>query len=243
MAELQVMGSGDAFGSGGKMQTCFWINWNKKNLLVDCGATSSVAIKSIGKKIEDIDVIFISHLHGDHIGGIPFILMELAYVAKDKNHRIEIFGPGGTKKRLQTLQNLLYPDSLRYTEAITEFREYSGADTWHDFSIETYDVQHSELSYPKGLRISHKGKIFAFSGDGEWSNNLLKLSDSAELFICECYNYQKTTPGHLNYLKLTEMYHLLSCKNIFLNHPGPELLDNIEKVEIPFLQDSQIIKF
>ncbi len=243
MAELQAMGSGDAFGSGGKMHTCFWINWNKKNFLVDCGATSSVAIKSSGKNIENIDAIFISHLHGDHIGGIPFILMELAYIKKNKKHRIEIFGPKGTRERIKTLQNLLYPDSLRYTEAISEFKEYNDLDSWNEFSIETYDVKHAELSFPKGLRISHDEKIFAYSGDCEWDDILLNISASADLFICECYNYQNTTPGHLNYVELMEKHHLLTSKNIMLTHPGPELLENIEKVDIPFIKDKQIIKF
>lgn len=243
MAVIQIMGSGDAFGSGGRFQTCFWLDWNKKNILIDCGATSSVAFKKNNKNIEDIHAIMISHLHGDHLAGIPFLLMELAYSTRGMSHKIEIFGPKGHENSIRELQEILYPGSLKYTDQITIFKEYQGLDAFFDFKIKTYDVKHSELSRPKGIRISQANKVFAFSGDGEWSDNLVDLSEEADLFICECYNFEQNTPGHLSYKKLMAKKQKLKCKKMMLNHPGPELLENIGKVEIPFIVDSQIIEF
>ncbi len=243
MAVIQILGSGDAFGSGGRFQTCFWLEWSGKNILIDCGATSSVAFKRDGRNITEIDAILISHLHGDHIGGIPFLLMELAHSTKNFDHKIAIFGPEGVKECIRNLQECMYPGSLEYTDDITNFYEYSGKDDFSDFSIETFDVNHSELSKPKGLRVSNSGKVFAFSGDGDWSDNLLKLSTGADLFICECFNFEMRTPGHLSYKKLMEKKQEIDCQNLHLNHPGPELLENIDKVELPLIHDSQIIEF
>ena len=75
---VRFLGSGDAFGSGGRFQTCIQVSSegsDAAHLLVDCGASSLVAMKRYGVETSDIDAIVLSHLHGDHFGVLPFFIL------------------------------------------------------------------------------------------------------------------------------------------------------------------------
>jgi len=73
---LQFVGCGDAFGSGGRFNTCFHLVGRNINILIDCGATSLVAMNKLAINRNDVDTIFLTHFHEDHIGGVPFFLLE-----------------------------------------------------------------------------------------------------------------------------------------------------------------------
>ena len=67
--KLTIVGSGDAFGSGGRANTCFWLETAKGTLVVDFGASALPALKARELDPNRIDAIVLSHLHGDHFGG------------------------------------------------------------------------------------------------------------------------------------------------------------------------------
>jgi ribonuclease BN (tRNA processing enzyme) len=71
--QVRFLGSGDAFGSGGRLQTCICIKTANSTFLVDCGASALIAMHRYGVVPNDIDMILLTHLHGDHFGGIPFL--------------------------------------------------------------------------------------------------------------------------------------------------------------------------
>jgi len=77
--QLQFIGSGDAFGSGGRNNTCFHVVGENVNLLIDCGASSLPALKRAGISREAIDLILITHFHGDHFAGLPFFLPDAQF--------------------------------------------------------------------------------------------------------------------------------------------------------------------
>lgn len=243
MANMTVIGSGDAFGTGGKYQTCFWLEMDGKNLLVDCGASAPLAIKRAGKSIRDIDAIFITHFHGDHFGGLPFILTELAYIVRDTDHIIDIVGPEGVEDRVMQVQEAMYAGSSEFILPIVQFHEYKHIGSWLNCEIQTFPMNHSELSKAQAIRLASGGHVFAYSGDGEWSDSLVKLSDNSDLMIIECYDYEKQTPGHLNYQTIMKNRHLLKCRQLYLTHPGPEMIDKTDRLEIPSLADGMELEF
>ena len=70
-------GSGDAFGSGGRHQACIHLRSPRAGpVLLDCGATSLSALKRLGLDPGEIVAVFVSHLHGDHFGGLPFLILD-----------------------------------------------------------------------------------------------------------------------------------------------------------------------
>src|SRR6266853_4802349 len=105
---LTVVGSGDAFGSGGRFNTCFFLETAKATLLVDFGASSLVALKAHGLDPDRIDGIVLSHLHGDHFGGLPFLLLDAQFLAQ-RTRPLLIAGPPGTRARLDQLLEVFFP--------------------------------------------------------------------------------------------------------------------------------------
>jgi ribonuclease BN (tRNA processing enzyme) len=90
--QLQFVGCGDAFGSGGRFNTCFHLVGRGINALIDCGATSLVSMNKLAINRTDIDVIFVTHFHEDHIGALPFLILESNYVLK-RQRPLTIVGP------------------------------------------------------------------------------------------------------------------------------------------------------
>ncbi|MGD8765925.1 MAG: MBL fold metallo-hydrolase, partial [Desulfobacteraceae bacterium] len=94
---VRFLGSGDAFGSGGRLQTCIYVKSEAAKFLIDCGASSLISMKQYGVSLLDVETILISHLHGDHFAGIPFFILDSQLIS----HRIDpliIAGPPGLEE-------------------------------------------------------------------------------------------------------------------------------------------------
>jgi ribonuclease BN (tRNA processing enzyme) len=105
---LQFVGCGDAFGSGGRFNTCFHLVGSGVNALIDCGASSLVGLNKLAINRNDIDVIFISHFHADHVGGVPFFILEATHVLK-RQRPLTIAGPPGLQARYAEWMEIAFP--------------------------------------------------------------------------------------------------------------------------------------
>lgn len=83
--QIRFVGSGDAFGSGGRFQTCIRLQAKGYTALVDCGATSLTALKAQQLDPGEVDVVVLSHLHGDHFGGLPFLVLDGQFTGRARN--------------------------------------------------------------------------------------------------------------------------------------------------------------
>src|ERR1700754_841738 len=97
--KLTIVGSGDAFGSGGRFNACFMVEAGERTVLLDFGASSLVALRAQNIDPNRIDAIVLSHLHGDHFGGLPFLLLDYQLLARRETPLL-IVGPPGTRPRL-----------------------------------------------------------------------------------------------------------------------------------------------
>ena len=79
MTEVQFVGTGDAFGSGGRRQSAILVRVHGHTLLLDCGATTVVGLKELGIDPREIDAVAITHFHGDHVAGLPFLLLDYVF--------------------------------------------------------------------------------------------------------------------------------------------------------------------
>ena len=107
---LRYLGTGDAFGSGGRLQTCFHVESGDLRFLIDCGASSAIAMNRGGIVQNLIDTILVTHLHGDHFGGIPFFLIDARHLSK-RERPLTLAGPPGLEKRLAETMEALFPGS------------------------------------------------------------------------------------------------------------------------------------
>ena len=239
---LEVIGCGDAFGSGGNLHTCFYVSSASVNLLIDCGASTGPALNRRHHDIASLDYIVLSHLHGDHYGGLPFMLLDSLQTRRLKP--LHIIGPVGTKERTTKLFDLLYPGSIRNLDATkfiyTEYTAQQEVIT-ADFTLQAFPVIHTEEAMPHGLRLTLHSKVISYSGDTSWSDQLIPLADEADLFICECTFFNTHAKGHLNYQTIMQHRDELRCKNLLLTHFDQEMLDAADQVLITCAHEGMLI--
>ena len=240
---LQFIGSGDAFGSGGRFQTCFYVESENTKFLIDCGASSLVALKKAGIRTDEIDVIVLSHLHGDHFGGVPFLLLENWHLHR-RTRPLIIAAPQSARHKIERALEVFFPgaalDKMSYP---VEFVRYKGGKetTAGDLKITPYPVIHSEGSNPYGVRIECEGKTIAYSGDTEWTDNLLLLARDADVFICEMYAFEKGIKNHMVYQKYLEYKSRFTCRRFIMTHMGDEMLARLGEVDTEYAEDGKKI--
>lgn len=240
MRYLKVLGSGDAFATGGKHTTSFLVKNDKEGFLIDCGVSTLVRLKQEKFPVDNLSKVFITHFHGDHYGGLPFIFISKKFQKSETP--LTITGPKGIKDRVRDLQEALYPGTGGILEELNvRFMEYD--QDWQqigDISVKAYPVTHAPPSIPHGLKLKFEGHVLSFSGDTEWDDNLLLLAEEAKIFITECNNYMTDSPGHVSYKTLLEKKDLLKAERIYLSHMGQEMLE-LEDCEFERLKDGMEI--
>ena len=230
--KLTIVGCGDAFGSGGRLNTCFWLETAKATLAVDFGASSLVAVKKLGLDINRIDGIVLSHLHGDHFGGLPLLLLDYQFLSRREQPLI-IAGPPGLRTRLDALMEAFFPKSTGSKWKFAwEVREITPGvpDTVLGHSITTTEVIHQSGTPSTALRLSDGEKTFAYSGDTEWTDALLPIARGADLFMCECYGFSGKLTGHLSWEILKPRLSDLAARRTMLTHMNPTMLARLDDV-------------
>jgi len=230
---LTVVGSGDAFGSGGRFNTCFLLETAKGTLLIDCGATALVALKAHGIDPDRIDGIVLSHLHGDHFGGLPFLLLDAQFLA-GRQRPLLIAGPPGTRQRLDQLLDVFFPRSTankwRFSWKVMEIEIGQPTDVL-GHTVLTTTVQHFSGAPSTAIRLSDGQKTFAYSGDSEWVEALVDVASGADLFIIECYGYSGQLTGHVTWDVLKSRLRDLRARRIMLTHMNPTMLARTDEAK------------
>ena len=127
-ASVLFLGTGDAFCNGGRLHTAFHVAADGYQALIDCGATTIAVMRHLRMDVAAIDAIVVSHLHGDHFGGIPFLLMDACYNAP-RTKLLTIVGPVGTRLRVMDTLGCLYPGApARVENLLLRFIEFKDRD-------------------------------------------------------------------------------------------------------------------
>lgn len=244
-ARLTFVGSGDAFFGGGRFHTCFHLEGEGQDpLLIDCGASALMALKRASIDPSSIGHVALTHLHGDHFGGLPWLVLDGQFAKRTR--RLEILGPRGTNERFVQTFEALYPGSLDAERPFeTEVIEYASraSQEFGPARITAYPVRHTPQTNPHGLRIEYAGKLIAYSGDTEWTDTLPELARGADLFVCECNFFDTKAPGHLDYQTLMRRRAQLECNKIVITHMGDEMLARVDadEVELEAAADGVVI--
>jgi ribonuclease BN (tRNA processing enzyme) len=224
--DVQFVGCGDAFGTGGRFNTCFHVCTPKQSFLIDCGATSLVALKKFSINPNSIDAIFLTHLHGDHFTGVIFFLMDARYVSK-RTRPLVIAGPKEVKARIFQTMELLYPGcwdkgnefDLIFIELTKGHRQ-----GFNGIGVFPYSAQHLQDGNDFILRFDVYGKTITYSGDTGWTDDLILAAQDVDLFICESSTFDEELPFHLDYLTIQKKLPEINAKRVILTHLGPDAL-------------------
>jgi ribonuclease BN (tRNA processing enzyme) len=242
--DVRFLGTGDAFGSGGRLQTAALLLGTAGTVLVDCGASTLAALRTYGYQPEEIDAIVLTHLHGDHFAGIPFLLMD-AHYATGRTRPLVIAGPAGVRETVERAHEVLFPGSgpLPFRFPLT-YLEYVPGQTLEagPCRVTPIPVSHSAVTPCFGVRVDLDGVVAAFSGDTEWIPSLVGLAAGADLFVCECMGFESAPPRHLDFRTLTEHRAELACRRLLLTHMGEEMLARAAALGLATTADGLLVR-
>lgn len=237
--DVRCLGTGDAFGSGGRLPTATLLSASEGRLLVDCGPATLPALRGAAVRPDTIDAILLTHLHGDHFGGVPFFLMDAQY-ATERARPLAIAGPPGVEDAVARALEVLFPGSgglePRFPVAYLEWRDGERASVGPAHSTPR-EVRHSTQTRCFGLRVELGGCVLAFSGDTEWTDALVGLASGADVFLCECSGYDSAPPGHLDFLTLERHRQELECRRLLLTHLGEDMVAHAAGLPVETVSD------
>ncbi|WP_238123528.1 MULTISPECIES: MBL fold metallo-hydrolase [unclassified Xanthobacter] len=219
---LTVVGCGDAFGSGGRGNSCYHVESADLVLTLDFGASAPVALNRLGLDPARIDMVVLSHLHGDHFGGLPMLLLDGQFVHR-RSRPLTIVGPTGTRARLDLLMEAMFAgmgrNTWRFDWRVEEVAP-GGTLALGPLTLTTAEVRHFAGPPATALRLGLYGRTLAFSGDTEWTEALLPIAHGADLFICESYMFDGAPVGHMAYTTIAAQRAALGARRILLTHMG-----------------------
>ena len=230
---LQFLGSGDAFGSGGRLNTCFLLDRADRSLLIDCGASAMISIRRFGIDPNRIAGIVLSHLHGDHFGGLPFFILDAQLVSR-RTTPLMIVGPPGLAKRLEAIMEACFPGSA---QAPRKFRtktielDLKTRTTVEPLAvaITPTPVRHPSGAPSMALRLECEDRTIAYTGDTEWVDGLIEAGHNADVLIAEAYTFERRIPYHLDFASLRDNLSRLAAKRVVLTHMSPDMLSRDDR--------------
>ncbi len=224
--KLTVIGCGDAFGSGGRLQTSYHVEAADTRFLIDCGATTLMGLTRLGIDPNAIETIFISHLHGDHYAGLVWWLIHAQHVAK-RTTPLTVIGPPTIKARFEMAAEALFPGSstvsrrfdMRFREVTKEAPLDVGC-----VHVAAFEVDHPSGAPSHALRFDVAGKVLAFTGDTQWTESLVPAGRAADLYIMECSSFEGSPRYHLSWTTIAKELDRIGAKRVMLTHMSEAML-------------------
>jgi ribonuclease BN (tRNA processing enzyme) len=183
----------------------------------------------------------VTHLHGDHFGGIPFFVLDAQLVSR-RTRPLTVAGPPGLESRVNDTMEALFPGSSqeprRFELGFVELPEgeATGIGT---LTVTPYGVVHPSGAPAYALRVECGRKVISYSGDTEWTDSLLSAARDADLFVCEAYFFEKKIPYHLDYRTLMDHKSELGCRRLILTHMSEDMLRRLGGIEAEWAEDGK----
>lgn len=242
--QLRFIGCGDALGSGGRANTCFHVTGDRVNFLIDCGASSLPALERFDVRRDDIDLILITHFHGDHFGGLPFFLLDAQFSRRTRP--LVIAGPQGIETRLAQVMEALFEHSSKTKQRFDLSVVALNPEESRSFGavrVTPYPVVHGESGGPfLAYRIEAEGRVIAYSADTEWTDMLIPAAREADLFIAEAYYYDRIVKNHLSLTTLEAHLPEINARRLILTHMSDDMLGRLVSLPYTTASDGMVVE-
>jgi ribonuclease BN (tRNA processing enzyme) len=194
-------------------------------VLVDCGATSLVALRRADIDPLTIDAVALTHLHGDHFGALPFLILDAQF--RRRTAALTVAGPRGVQARVEAAMEVFFPGSTavarRFAVEFVELEDGVPARVG-GMAVTPFAVVHPSGAPSHALRVDDGERVVTYSGDTEWTDRLLEATRGADLFVCEAYVYDRAVKFHLSHETIRAHRDAFGCRRILLTHMSPDML-------------------
>ena len=245
--KLTVLGCGDAFGSGGRLQTCYHVEAAGTRFAIDCGATAMIGFNKHGLDPNAVETIYISHLHGDHFAGLVWWLIHAQHVGK-RTTPLAIVGPAGVRARFEAAAEALFPGSTgvprRYDLSFRELARETPLQVG-PVRVTPFEVVHPSGAPPYALRFEAEGKVLSFTGDSEWVESLVPAGLAADLYIMECYWFEGAPSYHMSWKTIEANLDRIGARRVLLTHMSERMLarsSEIADARVALAKDGLVIE-
>jgi ribonuclease BN (tRNA processing enzyme) len=238
-------GSGDAFGSGGRLQACIHLRaGGQPPVLLDCGATSTVALKRLGLDPGEVAAVVVSHRHVDHFGGLPHLILDGQF--NRRTAPLTVAGPPGTGRWLTEAMEVMFPGSAtaqrRFSVTVVELVPDGRPTAVGAASVRAWPVDHGLAGGPfLGLRLELGGRTVAYTGDTAWTDTLIELAAGSDLLIAEAYFWDKPVPYHLRHADLVAHRRRLTSRRTILTHMSTDMLAHAHEAAFDLARDGLVL--
>lgn len=185
-----------------------------------------MALRRLGVEPNSVGAVFISHLHGDHFGGLVFLLLDAQHISR-RRAPLTIAGPAGLADRLKAAREVLFPRSseqpLRFELHIHEL-EIGRRDEVGGVAVTPFQADHSSGAPSLSLRLEAGGRTITYSGDTAWTETLIEAARHADAFICEASFRGRKVTGHMDVDDLLPRLAEIGARRVLLTHMGDEML-------------------
>ena len=242
---VTLLGTGDAFASFGRVQAGYLIDAPGGRILIEAGPGLMPALKTNGIAPDSFDLLLISHLHGDHFAGLPFLILDYMWETPRKKV-LTVAGPPKLEERTWLLMRTMFPhfelDKIKRKLKFVVL-EPGSSTRLGKFKVRAIRSPHTRPDISLSLRIDGGGKSIVFSGDSGWNDELVELSAGADLFLCECTYYESTELNfHLNYPLLAANRDKFKVRRMVLTHLGREVLSRADEIVLEMGYDGMKIE-
>jgi ribonuclease BN (tRNA processing enzyme) len=211
--------------------------------MIDFGAAALVSMHRLDIDPATIDAVILSHLHGDHFGGLPFLLLDAAFITRRKRPLV-VLGPLGTAQRVHRTTELLYPgfwheageQTVRFVEHVDRCPAVVAG-----VRVTPFRVNHKSGAPAYALRVECEGRTIAYSGDTGWTETLIEVATGSDVFICEASSYDQPIPYHLTYQTVWEHRRRFGTSRLILTHMGADMIARMDRLTIECTHEGQRI--
>ena len=196
--EVSFLGSGNAFASEGRYWSSFLVD---RRYQFDAPPTLLAHLKRLKVDLPEIEVIFLSHHHGDHFVGLPFLLLEYLYMS-ERSKELYIVGPPGVEDWMEDFASRCYPEL--HTKDAGYHRIYVDADAKGStqkagsVSFRAVPMNHVTNSMQAfGYQVNIGGKTIAYTGDTMFCEEIFQLADGADVLVVDCTYSEGSGPEHM----------------------------------------------
>jgi ribonuclease Z len=167
-----------------------------EKLLFDCGREATLRMAQYGIRLGEVSKVFVTHLHSDHVIGIPDLFLTPWASEEARRVPFEVWGPPGTREMMDHMQKAFAFD-IRIRRDVDEKYSKEGITvSSHDIKegvvfekngvkVTAFLVDHRPVKPAFGYRVDYAGHSVALSGDTRFSENLIKFSQGVDVLIHE----------------------------------------------------------